>query len=136
MPRVAGRPLFVVLLVGLILLQALAFVADAADLVGWQSPRSLLTPGLRSLGVPGACAMVIAAALLARRAYLLYVGHPGRWEVSLGLSALKAGAALFLLLAAGLIVGRELSLLLGITGILFLLRPSVRRWHTRRLSNR
>jgi hypothetical protein len=125
MPRVAGRPLFVVLLVGLILLQALAFVGDAADLLGWLSPHSLVTPDMRSLGVPGAFAMVIAAAVLALRAYLLHVGYPGKWEVALGLSALKVGAGLFLLMAAGLVIWRELSLLLGIAGIAFLLQPSV-----------
>jgi hypothetical protein len=136
MPRILGRPLFVMLLIGLILLQALAFLSDAVDFVQWLHPQNVITSGLRDLGVPAGIASVIAAALLVRRAYLLYIGRPGRWEVSLGLFALKVGAALFLLLAAGVVSGRALSLLLGIAGIAFLLRPSVRSWYSRRLTHR
>ena len=56
--------------------------------------------------------------------------------MALDLSGLKFGAALFLLVAAGLIVWRELSLLLGIAGIAFLLQASVRQWYVRRITNR
>jgi hypothetical protein len=56
--------------------------------------------------------------------------------VALDLSGLKAGSALFLLVAAGLIVWRELPLLLGIAGIAFLLQASVRQWYARRMTNR
>jgi hypothetical protein len=117
----------VVVLTTLIALQAVLFVVDAITLTNWGSSGNLVSTGLRDLGVPAAIASLIAAVLLARRAYGLFRYERGAWRVTLVLFILKAVASLFILLATGQVFGGPLVFLLPLVGIAFLLSPSVRR---------
>lgn len=136
MPQVAGRPIGVAVLVGILILHAFAFLADAVDFVDWLAPNSPVTTSLRSLGVPFAFAAVAAAVLLLRRAFLLWTFHPGAWWVTLGLFVLKAVFALLVLATSGNFVRAGTSLLLPAAGIALLLTPSVRQQFPRRAANR
>jgi hypothetical protein len=136
MTLLAGRPRLVLLLVGIIWLSALSFLADAVDFFDWQAPQSPVTGGLRSLGVPESIAAVIAAALLARRGYLLLLGRRGAWLSTLALFVLKVASAMILLLVAGKVIGGPFSIALPVAAVATLLSPRVRRWFSARAVNR
>jgi hypothetical protein len=125
MRRIFGRPIGLVALTALLVVNGLMALGSAVGLLG-AGADSFVKTGLTALGVPVALATAIAGLLLMRRGYLLWIFHRGAWRTTLIIAGVGVVLSLVSVTAAPLLLGGWFHLAVSLVTVFLLLRHATR----------